>query len=706
MGSSYALPRIFIFILATVIIQCTSKPEEHFTWSVYKGDAASSSYSALNQINRGNVSELRLAWTFQPMDTPPGVRLPKFECNPIIVDDIMYSTSARHWVYALHSGTGEKLWEFDPFNGEKGGGVKRGVSYWARGDDKRILFTAGEHLFALDAQTGQPIEEFGNNGRVALDQDLGVDPDSVWVIPTSPGVVFKDLIIQGSEVSELYDAAPGHLRAYHIPTGRLEWTFNTIPQPGETGYETWPKDAWKYAGGANNWAGMSLDPKRGIVYVPLGSPSYDYYGANRKGKNLFGNSVVALDALTGQLIWYFQTVHHDLWDYDLPAPPNLVTIRLNGKQHDAVVQTTKTGFLFVLDRDTGEPLFPVEERPVPASNLPGEETWPTQPIPVKPKPYTRQHITEKDLTAFSKEDSLFIVQRFSKVRYEGLFTPPDRRGTLMLPGSRGGSEWGGAAFDPETGFLFVNSNESSEFAYMQPVQMDEINVIDGGKSIYSRYCSSCHGLDRKGYEPDLPSLMAIKNRLSEDEVLDIIMKGSGKMPAFGPVVEGKTEKIISFLFEREEDRSLNSNKIKKDTAGYFNSTAYARFRDAAGRPATKPPWGTLNAIDLNTGEYAWRIPLGNRPELQGEGEPMTGTENFGGPMVTAGGLVFIGATSDKKFRAFDKQTGDLLWETELPGGGYASPATYMSEGRQFITLAVSSGDRYPAGLIMAFALPE
>ena len=380
--------------------------------SVYKGDSESTSYSSLTQIDTSNVQQLEVAWIFRPNDAPAGVNYGKYECNPIVVNNVMYLTSSRRWLYAINAANGEKIWSFDPFDGARGGGMNRGVTYWEQGEDKRILFTAGNHLFAVDANTGIPIKEFGTDGRVNLNFHQG-EPGEAWVIPTSPGMVYKDLIILGSEVSELYGAAPGHVRAYDIRTGALAWTFHTIPQPGEVGYETWPEDAWKYVGGANNWGGMSLDMDRGMVYLPLGSPTYDFYGADRSGQNLFGNSLIALDAGTGKLKWYFQTTHHDLWDYDLPAPPNLLSIKRNNKTIDAVALATKTGFLFVFDRESGEPLFPVEERPVPASNIPGEETWPTQPFPLKPTPYARQVVTEDDLNKFSWKPGIALPRHLA-----------------------------------------------------------------------------------------------------------------------------------------------------------------------------------------------------------------------------------------------------------------------------------------------------
>ncbi len=700
-----------LLCLGIILANCKPpSPEDYRSWTVYRGDAASTGYSSLDQINRENVADLKQVWIFDPQDAPDNARLPKYECNPIIVDKVLYATSARHHVYAIDAVSGEKIWSFDPFNGEKGGGIKRGVTYWEQEDDRRILFTAGEYLYALNADSGIPIEGFGQAGRVPLDEGLGRDPDSVWVIPTSPGIVYENLLILGSEVSELYDAAPGDIRAFNILTGELVWTFHTIPHPGETGYDTWPDGAWKYAGGANNWGGMSLDNKRGMVFAPLGSPSYDYYGENRLGMNLFGNSIVALEAATGKLVWYFQTVHHDLWDYDLPAPPSLITVQKDGKSIDALAQTTKSGFLFVLDRETGESLFPIEERPVPSSHIPGEEAWPTQPIPLKPRPYARQSITENDLTAFTPEDHQFLLQQFREFRFQGLYTPPDTSATLMVPGSRGGSEWGGAAFDPETGVIYLNSNESPEIARMiigeQPRSYRGSTPYQRGKRFYQNYCAACHGDDLAGMQPDFPSLKSIKERMSKEQVLQRIANGANKMPAFSSVLQGNEEEIIAFLFDLKEQESIENSEQTKKESGPFNITAYSHFRDASRRPAIKPPWGTLNAIDLNTGDYLWRIPLGDHPELRQPGAAPTGSENYGGSVVTAGGLLFIGATRDQMFRAFDKENGELLWEVEADGGAYATPATFQIDGVQYLVIAVSASDQYPSGHLRAYALED
>jgi quinoprotein glucose dehydrogenase len=702
---------LLLGLLSVFIHSCRSDPNSvGATWRVYKADAASSSYSSLRQINRDNVGQLEVVWIFEPADAPPGMRPGKYECNPIIIDTILYAASARHHIYAIDARTGEKLWAVDPFQGQRGGGICRGVTYWEGGNDRRILFTADHFLYAVNALTGEPISSFGDDGRVDLNQDLDTEKEGIWVIPTSPGIIWNDLFIIGGEVSEMYDAAPGHIRAYDVRTGERKWIFHTIPHPGEEGYETWPPDAWKYVGGANNWGGMSLDQERGIVYAPLGSPTYDFYGADRKGQNLFGNSLVALDPSTGKLLWYFQTVHHDLWDYDLPAPANLVTVRRGGRTIDAVALTSKTGFLYVFDRETGEPLFPIEERAVPPSHIPGEEAWPTQPFPVAPEPYARQNMTDEELYDLSPHfDS--IARAFAALRYESFFTPPDPRGTLMLPGTRGGAEWGGAAYDPETSVLFINANESPEVARVERVRKragrDDESEFERGRVFYNRYCASCHGRERAGQEPLYPSLLNLSNRMSKEQVLAVIENGSGRMPGFSVFLEGNRDAIVAFLFEIKNTSQAHSNTVEEDTTThYLNTTAYGHFSGPGRSPAIKPPWGTLNAIDLNTGEYLWRRPLGNHPELQVPGAPETGTENWGGPMVTAGGLVFIGATRDNKFRAFDKSTGEVLWETELPGPGHATPATYFCDGRQYVVISVTGNREAPSGKIMAFALPE
>lgn len=716
----YCLP------VSMCVLSCTTPYDENRTWSTYKADAASSSYSPLTQIDISNVGTLKHAWTFNPNDARSGARFGNAECNPIVIDNVMYATSARHRLYAIDAATGGQRWAYDPFNGGEGGGIYRGVAYWEDGDDRRILYTAGDNLFAQDAATGKLITDFGDGGKVSMNVGMRGDPSAISVIPTSPGIVYKDLLILGTEVSELFGAEPGYIRAYNIRSGKLEWTFHTIPHPGEPGYETWPPDAWKYAGGVNCWGGMSLDHDRGLVFVPLGSPAYDFYGADRIGANLYGNSIVALDAATGSHVWHFQTVHHDLWDYDLPAPPNLVTIERDGRMIDAVAQTTKTGFLFVLDRETGAPLFPVEERNVPASRVPGEEAWPTQPFPLKPRPYARQFMTKDDLTDFSPGSYDTLLKKFNSMRYEGLFTPPDVKGTLMLPGTRGGSNWGGGAFDPKTNIFYVKSSDSPEIDHIEKVEPETMasttSIYNQGKAIYLKHCASCHGRDRNGDEPVYPALRDLQKKTTREAALAKIMHGSGRMPSFSSIMQGKEEAILAYLFEARDARpargeadlfEIHNNQLAtgaapgmKDTSSlYLNMTPFSHWYDPNGKPSIKPPWGSLSAINLNTGEYEWQIPIGNIPELQKPGEPDTGMEGYGGPIVTAGGLVFIGGTRDKKFRAYDKATGKLLWETQLPGVANATPCTYMANGKQFVAVSISGYSENPAGCIMAWSLP-
>lgn len=696
------------------------------TWSVYKADNEGTSYSVLDQVNLDNVNQLQVAWTHRFSDAPQGSRGGSSESNPIIIDGVMYTMSARHRVYALNATTGEQIWSFDPFNGGAGGGVGRGVTYYEDGADKRIIFTGGDQLFSLNAANGQLKSSFGNGGKVSMNIGMRGEPDKISVIPTTPGTIYQDLYIIGNEVSELYGAEPGHIRAYRVKTGELVWTFHTVPQPGEVGYDSWPKDAWKYVGGANSWGGITLDEKRGMVFLATGSPTYDYYGKDRVGNNLFGNSVVALDARTGKYKWHFQTVHHDLWDYDLPAAPNLITVIHNGKKIDAVAQTSKLGYIYTFNRETGEPLWPIEERAVPASDIPGEVTAPTQPFPTKPKPYARQIITEADIANYSIASHDTLMKRFKSFRYEGPFTPPAIKGTFMMPGSRGGSSWGGGTVDPTKGIIYVKSNDSPEIATMKKVVQNEtvnLSVYAQGKALYNTYCVACHMSDKNGDESGNPSLLAIETRLNKTDALNKIKRGGGKMPSFASVIAGQEEAIISFLFDKEPpaprpereqsflkeiEANNAANKIAdiKEDDKYLNLTAYGQFTDKERRQGIKPPFGQLHAINLNTGEFEWTVTLGNTPDSQMPGAPETGASGSAGPLATKGGLLFIGSTRDRKFRAFDQKTGKVVWEYTLPGIANANPSTYWSNGKQYIAISVGGDADNPAGYIMSFALPK
>ncbi|HKI44320.1 MAG TPA: PQQ-binding-like beta-propeller repeat protein, partial [Balneolales bacterium] len=662
-----------------------------------------SQYSRLDQINRQNVHNLKVAWIYHTGDKNVQSQI---QCNPLMINGVLYGTSPRLKVFALNAANGKQIWRFDPFPNDPAYnplGVNRGVSYWSDGNDKRILFVAGSYLYALNAKTGKPIESFGNRRRRSLKDslDLNRDVSKLFVTSTTPGVVYKNLIIVGTRVSEGSDAAPGHIRAYDVRTGYIKWTFHTIPQPGEFGYNTWPPEAYKSVGAVNNWAGMSLDKKRGIVYIPTGSAAFDFYGGNRKGKDLFANCELALNASTGKLIWYYQMVHHDLWDRDPPSTPNLVTITHNGKRVDAVAQITKQGFVFVFDRDTGKPLFPVEERRVPSSGIPGEQAWSTQPFPMKPKPFATQTFIP---TGISPEAHRFAVDSLRHFKTGSLFTPPSLQGTLLFPGYDGGGEWGGAAFDPTTGYLYVNANNIAWLLQLMRVTTENGTPMAAGRSLYLLNCAICHGADLKG-DPtsNFPSLVNLSDTLTEQQVRKHIQKGGGFMPSFSPLTSKQQDLIIDYLFKKTSRRTSGKIEVAgKNTLPYAH-TGYKKFLDPNGYPANKPPWGTLTAINLNTGNIVWQKPLGEYKALEKKGIPVTGTQNYGGPVVTAGGLIFIAATKDEEFRVFDKKTGDLLWKTSLPAAGYATPSTYMVNGKQYVVIAcgggklgTKSGDAYVA----------
>jgi quinoprotein glucose dehydrogenase len=688
-------------------------------WETYKADATSSSYCPLRQISTKNVDQLEMAWTYRTGDLDPERHPGRgIETNPIIVEDVLYGVSPHLKVFAIDAATGEERWVFDPFEDEASSGQLRAVVHWddAAGGDRRILFTAGTWLYALDADTGTLVSDFGRKGRVSLNVGLRRDPDSISVHASSPGIVYQDLLIMGSAVGEGRDAAPGDIRAYDVRTGEIVWTFHTIPQPGEPGADTWniPPEALRRQGGANNWAGMSLDRERGIVYVPTGSPVYDFYGGNRPGKNLYGSTLLALDAATGERIWHYQTVHHDLWDYDLPAPPNLVTLEREGEVVDAVAQITKQGFTFLFNRVTGEPLFPIEERPVPRSHIEGEAAWPTQPFPTKPEPLARQHLTPETVTDISPEARDSVLAALAGYRNEGLFTPPDPAGTVVLPGTRGAVNWGGAAHDPASGILYVNVSEVPQISTVQRVgsaSSGPETLLAKGRAFYTEHCATCHGSNRKGRPPTYPALTDLEGRRSAQEVLHVVERGGGMMPAFPTITGEEKEALIAFLFDQQQSAESGPHASGDESVGqggrYVDVTAYKLFRGPDGYPAIEPPWGKLTAVDLNTGEMEWTVPLGAHPELAEQGRPPTGMLSIGGPIVTAGGLIFIAGTEDRKLRAFDKDTGEQLWETTLPTGAFTTPATYMTRGRQYVVIAVGGGRGTPPGdYYIAFALPK
>ncbi|CAN5167815.1 hypothetical protein BH23BAC1_BH23BAC1_22790 [soil metagenome] len=698
---------ILILVVITGMMVWPRLIQEQREWREYLGGPDKNHYSTLDQINLSNVSQLQKVWEYHTKDSG------QIQCNPIIVNGIMYGMTAFTQPFAVDAATGKEIWTKRDTISTNSLSTSRGLTYWENGNNKRILYTNESWLYAVDALTGEILSSFGENGRTSLKSGLGSNAKDKSVMSNTPGILYQDLIIMPLRLSEGPDAAPGHIQAFNVRTGELAWVFKTIPDPGEFGYDTWPRDTYKNidVGAANNWAGMAIDRERGIVYVPTGSAAFDFWGGNRKGKNLFANTLLALDAKTGKRIWHYQIVRHDILDMDLPAPPNLVTVTRNGKKIDAVAQVTKHGYVFLFDRVTGEPLFEIEDMPVPPSDVPGEEAWPTQPRPIKPEPFARQKMSIDDISPFA-ENREEMIQFFKDSRHEGIFTPLSKQGTIVLPGMGGGAEWGGAAADPE-GILYVNSNERPYYMSLSESQpVDEENFVSLGQRIYAANCSACHGQEQQGNPASgFPSLVNLKDRQQRDHVLNVISKGMGMMPAFTQLTNEEKNSLLAFLFE---DTETDEPKLpepdltpKKEPLVPFKISGYKHFLDKNGYPAIKPPWGTLNAIDLNTGEYVWKIVYGETPELAAQGLPQTGAMSYGGPVITASGLLFIAGTADEKFRAYNKKTGELVWETKLPAAAFATPSTYEVNGKQFIVIACGGtklgapkGDSY-----VAFTLP-
>lgn len=697
-----------------------SGKEKNNSWEMYRGDDGTNAYSGLDQINTTNVLKLKVAWMYETGDKSDYFSM---ECNPIIIHNVLYGISPKLKIFALDAKSGKQIWIFDPFAKEgKGGGLNRGLTYWKGGDDERIITFAGNKMIELNANTGKQIQSFGDSGYVDLNKNLrsheGLDLHED-VTNTSPAVVYNDLIITGSSVGEDYESSPGHIRAYDVRTGKMKWIFHTVPQPGELGYDTWPKDAYKTAGGCNAWAGLSLDRKRGILFAATGAPSFDFHGGERIGKNLFSNCIIAIDAATGKYIWHYQVSHHDLWDYDLPSPPNLITVKRDNKTIDAVAQITKQGFIFILNRETGAPLFPVEEKKVAASKMPGEQSWPTQPFPSKPLPLCRQKFDESIITDLSPEAHEYILQEAKKYEWGDIYLPPSISGTIEMPGFRGGAEWSGACVDMKTGIMYVGINDIPNLVQLverkenSTGEFNNINMPQAGKILYTRNCSACHGADLKG-NGQFPPLLQIAQRLKPDAAKNVIEKGRGMMPSFSKLEQEEKNAILSYLYGTNNNTKFQKKTINTDDAAAdktkvrYGLKGYLQLVDQNGYPGVKPPWGTLNAVDLNTGDILWKKPLGEYKELAAKGITNTGTQLFGGGIVTAGGLIFIGASRDEKFRAIDKNTGKTLWEYQLPAGGYATPATYEVDGKQYVVIAAGGGGRQrtKAGdYYIAFALP-
>lgn len=705
-------------------IACNNNTATDFSeWKMAGGNYTGNKYSSLTQVDTSNVAQLQVAWEFHTNDADTAAHS-QIQCNPIIVNGIMYCTSPMLKVFAIDAATGKQKWVYSPYDSvSENKGMhfnlnnNRGVAYWTDGkEDERIFYTAGSLLQCIDAKTGKLISGFGNNGKVDLHDGLQMEGvKDLFVTATSAPSVYKDLLLTGTRVSEGMDAAPGDVRAYDVHTGKIVWQFHTIPHPGEAGYETWEKpDAWKYTGGANNWMGMTIDAQTGIAYIPLGSSSMDFYGGKRRGTNLYSDCILALDATTGKHIWHFQYLHHDTWDYDPSSAPVLLTVTHDGKKIDAVAQTTKTGFVFLFDRKSGEPLFPVIETPVDtATELVNEKLFPTQPIPQKPAPLVRQALTEKEINPYlSKEEYDSVKKVLATIHTGKMFLPQSKEGTIIFPGFDGGAEWGGPAIDPETGILYSNCNEMAWLLQMFDIKNDtqKENFLQAGQRLYKANCMTCHGPERKG-SGNYPSITDAAKKYNEKNFIEFINAGRRMMPAFQHLAQQDKEAIASFILnlKTEQQKSYVPQLTAMDSARMvpYQISGYNKFITKSGLPALAPPWGVLNAVDMNSGEYTWKTVLGEDAFFKQKGVENSGSENYGGPVVTKGGLLFIAATKDCKIRGFNKRTGKLLWQATLPACGFATPATYQINGKQFLVIAcgggklgTSSGDSY-----VAFALP-
>lgn len=695
------LLKTIVFALLSFCLGSCLAQERFRDWKVVGGTSLNLHYSALDEINKRNVTQLHVAWKYDSGDAYPDSQI---ECNPIVVDGVMYVTTPTLRVVALNAATGTQIWSFEPTKG-RAPNVNRGLTYWSDASHARVFETVGYELFSIDTKTGKLDDDFGTHGKIDLREAFDAPKQDVSLTVTSPGIIYKDLLILGSAVSESLPATYGDIRGYDVRSGKLRWTFHTIPRPGEFGYQTWPRDAWKTTGAANNWTGMAVDTQRGLVYVPTGSAAFDFYGPDRLGDDLFADSLLCLDAATGKRKWHFQAIRHDVWDLDFPSPPTLVTVRHAGRMVDAVAVAGKNGYIYVLNRETGESLFPLEERLVPQSTVDGEQLAKTQIVPALPAPFVRQRLDETTITNRTAASHSAVLEELHNLNYGDLFIPPSLKGTVYFPGLAGGAEWGGSAYDPKTHIYYVNANELAWVVRLVPSQTLQRKTRPS--RIYRTMCAGCHGPDRKGAPPEYPALDE-PAKLTAAQISTMLHQGGGRMPSFASIGEPAIAAMQNWLLNSDDQEVTVKFGPRTPNPLKYAAQGYEKFLDPDGYPATTPPWGTLSAINLDTGKYVWKVPLGEYPELVAKGMNETGTENHGGGVVTAGALLFIGATHyDNKFRAFDKQTGKLLWETVLPFAANATPAIYEFDGKEYVVVAAGGGRDRPSGaLFIAFALPQ
>jgi quinoprotein glucose dehydrogenase len=684
------------------------------SWTAYGGSNSDAQYSELKQINRTNASKLQQVWFY-----PSGNNGFRYGSNPLVVDGVMFIWGKDNNVVALDATTGKEVWCFDTNKPRQVS--HRGMTYWENKDrsDRRLFFAMNNELHVLDAKTGKPITSFGSNGAIDLREGLGRPPATIRQIQSgTPGRIFENLIILGSATGEEYESPPGDIRAFDVITGNLVWQFHTVPHPGEMGYDTWPPDAYKYIGGTNNWGDFTIDEKRGIAYFPLGSPTYDFYGADRLGANLFSDCILALDARTGKYLWHFQATHHDLWDYDLETGPKLLTINHDGKPVDVVVEAAKNGFVWVLDRTNGKPIWPIEERPVPKSDVPGEESWPTQPFPTHIPPFARQQFTADMVNPYiadSKEREE-IKKTVAAARQEGIYTPPTLGTTMETPGNNGGSNWGSSAIDPETNTFYVVSKDAPSLLHLEakpPKRVVPGPPENQGLVLYMQYCRSCHQANRKGQPPAIPSLEGVIERAGTQRVRDAIHNGIPPMPAIPDLNDSEIDKINAYLKAPDKANIAPdilarilappvTTRIAPKGTRYW--TGYGYMNSTEGLPAISPPWSSLTAYDMNKGDIKWKIPLGEVSALAAKG--ITGTGSFwprGGGVVTAGGLIIVPTKSDMTLHVYDKDTGKQIAGIKVPASPEGIPTVYEVAGREYIAISarpntdrIALGDNVPA----------
>ncbi len=681
------------------LAKASNSAAPYTTWREYGGAPDDAQFSALKQIDRSNVTQLQQVWFY-----PAGNNGFRFGSNPIVIGDVMYVIGKDNSIAALDAATGKQLWLHPTTKGFNFS--NRGLMYWESKDrsDRRVLYTADNKLWAINARTGECIDSFGDHGSVDLRVGLGRDPQTVRQIASgTPGRIFDNLVLLGSATGEEYESPPGDLRAYDVTTGKMVWIFHTVPHPGEYGYDTWPPDAWKYAGGTNTWGEFSIDAKRGIAYFPTGSPTYDFYGADRNGADLFSDCILALDARTGKLLWHYQTTHHDLWDYDLEAGPKLLTIKHDGQMVDVVAEAGKNGFLYVLNRVTGKPIWPIVERPVPKSDMPNQIAWPTQPIPTVIPPFGRQKFTADQVDPYitDAKERAEIRKQVASSRNEGIYTPPDTTPTMEIPGNNGGANWGSAAIDPAKGLLFVLSKAAPsmlQLAAKPPRRQMSGPAENQGEALYIRNCEVCHGVNMKGQPPAIPALVNLKDDQVDHLVRAAVSGAMAPMPAVSDLSSTDIDDLIAYIRHPEKAnipaRTLAFLRAPPATspnlapAGTRYWTGYGYMNSADGLPVIDPPWSRLTAYDLNTGKIMWQVPFGGVDRLAAKG--ITNTGSFwprGGVVVTAGGLIFGGSKSDETLRAYDEMTGKVIWHVRLPVGPEGIPAVYEVAGREYVVMS-------------------